>query len=302
MDNKVVEIPANLVRAGDVVFHDGRGYPIVHINRLSDVVQLQHSGGFFNFELGRIVRVLEKRPTTESFTKPTTTRAVLAHEVRPGNILSYGIRFFEIKEVKDLGEIPENVVRLTHVTGYFDFSPNRIVHIVNTPPAQETPTVKFDTQIKPVFLPVEESKKQEVSDEEDVLGKDVEVGDVIWYNANWATVTNVYKHPNSPYNKVNVDYDGVKGLQVRLALSGTYSRKVRAVMETLNIQNAIEAQRILLQKLEQMLDLTQLAPTEDGKIAISNCNIRVDKASITKAARDEMKVAASKSAELIKKL
>lgn len=31
-------------------------------------------------------------------------------------------------------------------------------------------------------------------------------------------------------------------------------------------------------------------------------NIRVDKASIVKAARDEMKVAASKSAELIKKL
>ena len=71
-------------------------------------------------------------------------------------------------------------------------------------------------------------------------------------------------------------------------------------METLNIQNAIEAQRILLQKLEQMLDLQQLAPTEDGKIAIGN--IRVDKASIVKAARDEMKAAASKSAELIKKL
>ncbi len=229
-----VEIPANLVKTGDVVFHDGRGYPIVHINRLSDVVQLQHAGGFFNFELGRIVRVLEKRPTTESFIKPTTTRAVLAHEVRPGNILSYGIRFFEIKEVKDLGEIPENVVRLTHVTGYFDFSPNRIVHIVNTPPAQETPTIEFSNQItpiaNPVFLPVENN------------------------------------------------------------------------METLNIQNAIEAQRILLQKLEQMLDLQQLAPTEDGKIAIGNCNIRVDKASIVKAARDEMKAAASKSAELIKKL
>lgn len=297
----VVEIPANLVKTGDVVFHDGRGYPIVHINRLSDVVQLQHAGGFFNFELGRIVRVLEKRPTTESFTKPTTTRAVLAHEVRPGNILSYGIRFFEIKEVKDLGEIPENVVRLTHVTGYFDFSPNRIVHIVNTPPAQETPTVKFDTQIKPVFLPYEEAVKP-FSDEEDVKGADVEVGDIIWYKGNWATVTNAYKHPNSPYNKVNIDYNGVKGLQVRLTLSGIYSRKVRAVMETLNIQNAIEAQRILLQKLEQMLDLQQLAPTEDGKIAIGNCNIRVDKATVVKAARDEMKAAASKSAELIKKL
>ena len=73
-------------------------------------------------------------------------------------------------------------------------------------------------------------------------------------------------------------------------------------METLNIQLAIEAQQILLQKLEQMLDLTQLAPTEDGKIAIGNCNIRVDKATVVKAARDEMKVAASKSAELIKKL
>ncbi|QEM42550.1 hypothetical protein QNH03_gp53 [Escherichia phage vB_EcoM_Bp10] len=301
MDNKIIEIPANLVKTGDIVFHDGRGYPIVHINRLSDVVQLQHSGGFFNFELGRIVRVLEKRPTTESFTKPTTTRAVLAHEVRPGNILSYGIRFFEIKEVKDLGEIPENVVRLTHVTGYFDFSPNRIVHIVNTPPAQETPTVKFDTQIKPVFLPYEEAVKP-FSDEEDVLGKDLEVGDIIWVNNTWATITNMYKHPNSPFNKVNVDYDGVKGLQVRLTLTGTFSRKVRAVMETLYIQNAIEAQRILLQKLEQMLELAQLLPTKDGKIAISNCNIRVDKASITKAARDEMKVAASKSAELIKKL
>lgn len=230
MDNKVVEIPANLVKAGDVVFHDGRGYPIVHTIRLSDVVQLQHSGGFFNFELGRIVRVLEKHPTTESFTKPTTTRAVLAHEVRPGNILSYGIRFFEIKEVKDLGEIPENVVRLTHVTGYFDFSPNRIVHIVNTPPASETPTIEFPNQINPVFLPVESN------------------------------------------------------------------------METLNIQNAIEAQRILLQKLEQMLDLTQLPPTEDGKMAIGNASIRVDKATVVKAARDEMKAAANKSAELIKKL
>lgn len=73
-------------------------------------------------------------------------------------------------------------------------------------------------------------------------------------------------------------------------------------METLNIQNAIEAQRILLQKLEQMLELTQLPPTEDGKIAIGNCNIRVDKATVVKAARDEMKAAANKSAELIKKL
>lgn len=300
MDNKVVELPANLVKAGDVVFHDGRGYPIVHINRLSDVVQLQHSGGFFNFELDRIVRVLEKRPTTESFTKPTTTRAVLAHEVRPGDVLSYGIRFFEIKEVKDLGEIPENVVRLTHVTGYFDFVPNRIVHIVNTPPAQETPTVKFDTQINPTFLPCEEVKP--LSDEEDVKGADVEVGDVIWYKGNWATVTNTYKHPYSPYNKVNIDHDGVKGLQVRLTLSGTYSRKVKAMLETLNIQNAIEAQRILLQKLEQMLEAILLEPGEDGKIAVANTSFRVDKATVVKVTRDEMKVAYSKASELTKKL
>lgn len=230
MDNKVVEIPANLVKTGDIVFHDGRGYPIVHINRLSDVVQLQHAGGFFNFELGRIVRILEKRPTTESFTKPTTTRAVLAHEVRPGNILSYGIRFFEIKEVKDLGEIPENVVRLTHVTGYFDFSPNRIVHIVNTPPASETPTIEFPNQINPVFLPAESN------------------------------------------------------------------------METLNIQNAIEAQRILLQKLEQMLEATQLEPGEDGKIAVAKTSFRVDKATVVKVTRDEMKAAYSKASEMTKKL
>ena len=234
MANKVVEIPANLVKAGDVLVYSNREYLIVKVLRFSSVVQLQYSGGYYNFEFGRIVKVLDR------------------------------------------------------------------------PPASGTPTIEFYNQITPivtpVFLPVEEFKKQEISDEEDVLGKDVEVGDVIWYNANWATVTNAYKHPNSPYNKVNIDYGGVKGLQVRLALIGTFSRKVRAVMETLNIQNAIEAQRILLQKLEQMLDLTQLPPTEDGKMAIGNASIRVDKATVVKAARDEMKAAANKSAELIKKL
>ena len=296
MANNVVEIPANLVKTGDIILHKDREYLIVHINRLSDVVQLQHSGGFFNFELGRLVKIVE-RPKT----KLITTRAVLAYQVRPGNTLSYGTKFFKIKEVKDLGEIPESVVRLVHETGYFDFVPNRIVHVVNTPPpALGTPTIKPPSQINPTFLPCEEVKP--LSDEEDVKGADVEVGDVIWYKGNWATVTNTYKHPYSPYNKVNIDHDGVKGLQVRLTLSGTYSRKVRAAMETLNIQNAIEAQRILLQKLEQMLDLQQLAPTEDGKIAIGNCNIRVDKATVVKAARDEVKAAASKSAELTKKL
>lgn len=229
MANKFVEIPANLVKPGDVLVYGNREYRIVNILRFSDVVQLQYSGGYYNFEFGRIVKVLDR------------------------------------------------------------------------PPVMATPTIEPPSQIKPVFLPYEEAVKPS-SDEEDVKGADVEVGDVIWYKGNWATVTHTYKHPYSPYNKVNIDHDGVKGLQVRLTLYGTYSRKVRVVMETLNIQNAIEAQRILLQKLEQMLDLQQLAPTEDGKIAIGNCNIRVDKASITKAARDEMKAAASKSSELIKKL
>ena len=298
MATNIIEIPANLVKTGDVVIHEGKEYLIGYVFRMG-VVQLQYSGGCFNFEWDQAVKILDKRPTTDSFAKPgATTRAVLASQVRPGNTLSYGIRLFKIKEVKDLGE---SEVRLIHETGYFDFLHNRVVHIVNTPPAQETPTVKFDTQIKPVFLPYEEAVKP-FSDEEDVKGADVEVGDVILHKGNWKTVTNVYKHPNSPFNKVNFDCDGVKGLQVRLSLFETYSRKVRAVMETLNIQNAIEAQRILLQKLEQMLDLQQLAPTEDGKIAIGNCNIRVDKVTVVKAARDEMKAAASKSAELIKKL
>lgn len=298
MATNVIEIPANLVKTGDVVIHEGKEYLIGYVFRMG-VVQLQYSGGCFNFEWDQAVKILDKRPTTDSFAKPgATTRAVLASQVRPGNTLSYGIRLFKIKEVKDLGE---SEVRLIHETGYFDFLHNRVVHIVNEPPALETPTATFNTQIKPVFLPYEEAVKP-FSDEEDVKGADVEVGDVIWYKGGWATITNVYKHPNSPYNKVNIDHGNLKGLQVRLILTGTYSRKVRAVMETLNIQNAIEAQRILLQKLEQMLDLQQLAPTEDGKIAIGNCNIRVDKATVIKAARDEMKAAAGKSTELIKKL
>lgn len=158
MANKFVEIPANLVKAGDVLVYSNREYLIVKVLRFSSVVQLQYSGGYYNFEFGRIVKVLDR------------------------------------------------------------------------PPAQGTPTIEFPNQINPVFLPVESN------------------------------------------------------------------------METLNIQNAIEAQRILLQKLEQMLDLTQLPPTEDGKMAIGNASIRVDKATVVKAARDEMKAAANKSAELIKKL
>lgn len=298
MATNVIEIPANLVKTGDVVIHEGKEYLIGYVFRMG-VVQLQYSGGCFNFEWDQAVKILDKRPTTDSFAKPgATTRAVLASQVRPGNTLSYGIRLFKIKEVKDLGE---SEVRLIHETGYFDFLHNRVVHIVNEPPALETPTMAFNTEIKPVFLPYEGAVKP-FSDEEDVKGADVEVGDVIRYKGDWATVTNAYKHPNSPYNKININYGDVKGLQVRLILTGTYSRKVRAVMETLNIQNAIEAQRILLQKLEQMLDLTQLPPTEDGKMAIGNASIRVDKATVVKAARDEMKAAASKSAELIKKL
>lgn len=229
--------------------------------------------------------------------------------VKNGDTLWYGNKEYPIVNVVRLRDCTTlNYLLGKDQSGYFNFENSRIVKLIdkqnefNVPYTVVSPTIEFPNQINPVFLPVEEFKKQEISDEEDVLGKDVEVGDVIWYKSNWATVTNVYKHPNSPYNKVNIDYDGVKGLQVRLTLTGTYSRKVRVVMETLNIQNAIEAQRILLQKLEQMLELTQLPPTEDGKIAVGNCNIRVDKASITKAARDEMKVAASKSAELIKKL
>lgn len=73
-------------------------------------------------------------------------------------------------------------------------------------------------------------------------------------------------------------------------------------METLNIQNAIEAQRILLQKLEQMLEAILLEPGEDGKIAVAKTSFRVDKATVVKVTRDEMKVAYSKASELTKKL
>ena len=229
MATNVIEIPAKLVKAGDVVFHNNKEYLIVNILRLSGIIQLQHYGGYFNFEWDQAVQIFDR------------------------------------------------------------------------PPALETSVISFNNQIKPVFLPWEEAVEP-FSDEEDVKGADVEVGDDIWYKGNWATVTNAYKHPNSPYNKVSINFGDVEGLQIRLTLTGTYSRKVRAVMETLNIQNAIEAQRILLQKLEQMLDLTQLVPLEGDKVLVGGSSVRVDKATVVKAARDEMKVAASKSAELIKKL
>ena len=290
MGNKAIKIPVNLVSKGDIYLHDCKEYLIERTLHFANIVQLQYNGGYFNLDAYKIVEIVDKR---ENAPKVTPVKAGM---VVAGETLSYGVNFFYITRVEDYG----SDVRLHHSKGYFDFVKSRVVYVVNPGLMANSPTIEFPNQINPTFLPYEEVKP--ILDEEDVKGADVEVGDVIWYKSNWATVTNVYKHPNSPYNKVNIDYDGVKGLQVRLTLTGTYSRKVKAVMETLNIQNAIEAQRILLQKLEQMLELTQLAPTEDGKIAIGNCNIRVDKASIVKAARDEMKAAASKSAELIKKL
>lgn len=295
MGTKVISIPANLVKKGDVILHEGKEYPVDDVIQLRSSVQINHTKqGYFNLENTQAVEILCNIGTYKELPKVTPVKAGM---VVAGETLSYGVNFFYITRVEDYG----SDVRLHHEKGYFDFVKSRVVYVVNPGPMSNSPAIEFPNQINPVFLPYEEAVKP-FSDEEDVKGADVEAGDVIWYKGNWATVTNTYKHPNSPYNKVNIDYDGVKGLQVRLTLTGTYSRKVRAVMETLNIQNAIEAQRILLQKLEQMLDLTQLPPTEDGKMAIGNCNIRVDKATVVKAARDEMKAAANKSAELIKKL
>lgn len=45
MANKFVEIPANLVKTGDVLVYGNREYRIVNILRFSDVVHLQYSGG-----------------------------------------------------------------------------------------------------------------------------------------------------------------------------------------------------------------------------------------------------------------
>lgn len=252
----IVKLPANLVKAGDVLYYSGEEYELVHVIKLNKHMQLNYKGGYFNFQHDRLVEIVDKR-----------------------NEFNIPADYYVAQPIPELGHA---------------IKPTAKAHPGFTTDPLATPTIHFNNEVYQLFTPV--------SDEEDVLGKDVEVGDVIWVNNNWATVTNVYKHPHSPTNKVNVDYGNVKGLQVRLALTGTFSRKVRAAMETLNIQNAIEAQRILLQKLGQMLEATQLQPGEDGKIAVANTSFRVDKATVVKVTRDEMKVAYSKASELTKKL
>lgn len=224
MGIKVVKIPANLVKKGDVIVHEGEEYPVADVIQLRSSVQINHTKqGYFNLENMQAVEILCDIGTYKKLPKVTPVKAGM---VVAGETLSYGVNFFYITRVEDYG----SDVRLHHEKGYFDFVKSRVVYVVDPGPMSNSPTIEFPNQINPVFLPVENN------------------------------------------------------------------------METLNIQNAIEAQRILLQKLEQMLDLQQLAPTEDGKIAIGNCNIRVDKATVIKAVRDEMKAAAGKSAELIKKL
>lgn len=66
MANRFVEIPANLVKPGDVLVYGNREYRIENILRFSDAVQLQYSGGYYNFEFGRIVKVLDRPPALET--------------------------------------------------------------------------------------------------------------------------------------------------------------------------------------------------------------------------------------------
>ncbi len=89
---------------------------------------------------------------------------------------------------------------------------------------------------------------------------DLEVGDVFFHNwdGRWVRVTQTYKHPQSPYNKIHVDaLDGsYKNLYVKLYLTMSVTAKPRISMQQKEADTrgvAVNTAAQLLEELRQEL-------------------------------------------------
>lgn len=127
-------------------------------------------------------------------------------------------------------------------------------------------------------------------------------GDNIYYNNEWVTVLSVWCHPNSCYNKINISQKNSPiPLHVRLDKSLSVERKTRNYMEYPHLQNAVELTVVVKAKLEQYAKIINAAVDFEGKVSLGT-SIRLDKDTLVKAAREELKAAGNKLNEMMKKL
>lgn len=113
---------------------------------------------------------------------------------------------------------------------------------------------------------------------------DLEVGDIFlhaWDNR-WVRVTQTYKHPKSPYNKVHVDaLDGsYENLYVKLYLTMSVTAKPRISMQQKEADTrgvAVNTAAQLLEKLRQeLMDYAALNNHTSETVQILGVNFEVE--------------------------
>lgn len=113
---------------------------------------------------------------------------------------------------------------------------------------------------------------------------DLEVGDIFlhaWDNR-WVRVTQTYKHPQSPYNKVHVDaLDGrYKNLYVKLYLTMSVTAKPRISMQQKEADTrgvAVNTAAQLIEKLRQeLMDYAALNNHTSETVQILGVNFEVE--------------------------
>ena len=113
---------------------------------------------------------------------------------------------------------------------------------------------------------------------------DLEVGDIFlhaWDNR-WVRVTQTYKHPQPPYNKIHVDaLDGsYKNLYVKLCLTMSVTAKPRISMQQKEADTrgvAVNTAAQLLEKLRQeLMDYAALNNHTSETVQILGVNFEVE--------------------------
>ena len=137
---------------------------------------------------------------------------------------------------------------------------------------------------------------------------DLEVGDIFlhaWDNR-WVRVTQTYKHPQSPYNKIHVDaLDGsYKNLYVKLYLTMSVTAKPRISMQQKEADTrgvAVNTAAQLLEKLRQeLMDYAALNNHTSETVQILGFNFKVE--TLRRELSDRIQATQNQLADSVKKL
>ena len=137
---------------------------------------------------------------------------------------------------------------------------------------------------------------------------DLEVGDIFFHNwdRRWVRVTQTYKHPQSPYNKIHVDaLDGsYKNLYVKLYPTMSVTAKPRISMQQKEADTrgvAVNTATQLIEKFRQeLMDYAALNNHTSETVQILGVNFEVE--TLRRELSKRIQVTQRKLADSVKKL